>query len=92
VIRVDASAAGITPEEIRLALEAENIESRPIWKPLHLQPIFDRSRRRGGRIAERLFHEGLCLPSGSAMSAEALDRVCHCIESLVRNRAGRTAA
>jgi len=92
VIRVDASAAGATPEEIRLTLEAENIESRPIWKPLHLQPVFGGCRHRGGRVAESLFREGLCLPSGSAMNVETLDRVCHCIESLVRNRAGRTAA
>jgi dTDP-4-amino-4,6-dideoxygalactose transaminase len=58
------------------ALEAENIEARPLWKPMHLQPVFEGCRVRGGGVSERLFRDGLCLPSGSALSEEDLKRVC----------------
>jgi dTDP-4-amino-4,6-dideoxygalactose transaminase len=84
VIRIDPAISGLLPEQVRVALESENIESRPVWKPLHLQPVFADCRRRGGKVAETLFREGLCLPSGSAMSEESLDRVCCCIESLYK--------
>jgi dTDP-4-amino-4,6-dideoxygalactose transaminase len=57
-------------------LEAENIEARPLWKPMHLQPVFRGCRVRGGAVSERLFENGLCLPSGSALTEEDLDRVC----------------
>jgi dTDP-4-amino-4,6-dideoxygalactose transaminase len=66
---------GADRETIRLALEAENIESRPIWKPMHLQPIFKDCRIRGGRVGEDLFARGLCLPSGTQMTEEDLERV-----------------
>jgi pyridoxal phosphate-dependent aminotransferase EpsN len=92
VIRVDQSRSGVTPEEIRLALEAESIESRPIWMPLHMQPVFRGCRYRGGAVAEDLFREGLCLPSGSAMDEASLDRVCRCVESLVLSKARCFAA
>ena len=58
------------------ALEAENIEARPLWKPMHLQPVFKDCRVRGGGVSERLFENGLCLPSGSALTEEDLERVC----------------
>jgi pyridoxal phosphate-dependent aminotransferase EpsN len=58
------------------ALEAENIEARPLWKPMHLQPVFKGCRVRGGGVSERLFENGLCLPSGSALTEEDLSRVC----------------
>ncbi len=58
------------------ALEAENIEARPLWKPMHLQPVFRGCRVRGGAVSERLFRNGLCLPSGSALTEEDLERVC----------------
>ncbi len=58
------------------ALEAENIEARPLWKPMHLQPVFKDCRARGGAVSERLFQNGLCLPSGSALAEEELERVC----------------
>jgi pyridoxal phosphate-dependent aminotransferase EpsN len=58
------------------ALEAENIEARPLWKPMHLQPVFDDCRVRGGEVSERLFENGLCLPSGSALTEEDLERIC----------------
>lgn len=76
-ILVDPSLTknGITREDIRLALEKENIESRPLWKPMHLQPVFDTSPFYGDGTAERLFEYGLCLPSGSNLLKEDLDRV-----------------
>jgi dTDP-4-amino-4,6-dideoxygalactose transaminase len=58
------------------ALEAENIEARPLWKPMHLQPVFKDCRVRGGGVSERLFENGVCLPSGSALTVEDLGRVC----------------
>jgi len=62
-------------EEIRLALEKENIESRPLWKPMHLQPIFKDYLYYGDGLSERLFEKGLCLPSGSNMTEQQQDRV-----------------
>ena len=59
---------GITAETLRLALEAENIESRPLWKPMHLQPIFSNYPYYGNQVAETLFETGLCLPSGSNLT------------------------
>ena len=62
-------------EAIRLALEKENIESRPIWKPRHTQPVFKTCRVRGGEVSEDLFKRGLCLPSETQMTEEDLERV-----------------
>jgi dTDP-4-amino-4,6-dideoxygalactose transaminase len=64
---------GRTREDLRLALEKENIESRPLWKPMHLQPVFESYPYYGNTIAETLFKNGLCLPSGSNLSE--VDRV-----------------
>lgn len=66
---------GLDRDGIRLALEKENIESRPLWKPLHLQPVFKGVSYFGGDISERLFEMGLCLPSGSNLSDEDLLRI-----------------
>jgi pyridoxal phosphate-dependent aminotransferase EpsN len=74
-ITVDPNSFGATREDIRLALEAENIESRPIWKPMHLQPVFANCRLRGGSVAQAIFEQGLCLPSGSNLSADDRARV-----------------
>lgn len=74
-ITVSASVFGSDRETIRLALEAENIESAPIWKPMHLQPVFAKNRVYGGSVSEALFRDGLCLPSGSAMSDADVERV-----------------
>jgi dTDP-4-amino-4,6-dideoxygalactose transaminase len=68
VIQVDPRDFGATAEDIRLQLQRARIESRPVWKPMHLQPLFAECRRVGGAVAEHLFHHGLCLPSGSALS------------------------
>ncbi len=72
---VDPREFGADREEIRLALEVEDIESRPVWKPMHLQPVFQGSRVFGGAVAEDLFEKGLCLPSGSAMTRSDVERV-----------------
>ena len=66
---------GVTRETIRLALEKENIESRPLWKPMHLQPVFADAPFYGTGVAEQLFEQGLCLPSGSNLGREDLERV-----------------
>ena len=59
---------GVTREDLRLAMEAENIECRPLWKPMHLQPIFANSPYYGSSVSENLFSDGLCLPSGSNLT------------------------
>ena len=79
---VDPDAFGADREQIRLALEQEDIEARPLWKPMHLQPIFASHRSFGGDVSARLFERGLCLPSGSALTDEDQDRVVATILSL----------
>ena len=75
VVLLDYEAFGATPEDLRLALEKENIESRPVWKPMHLQPVFRGCRKRGGSVSESLFVQGLCLPSGTALTESDQDRI-----------------
>jgi pyridoxal phosphate-dependent aminotransferase EpsN len=74
-LTIDAAQFGADLEQVRLALEAENIEARPVWKPMHLQPVFAGCGRVGGRVAEALFAAGLCLPSGSNLTAAEQARV-----------------
>ena len=74
---------GITREDIRLALEAENIESRPLWKPMHMQPVFAGRPFYGDGTAEQLFENGLCLPSGSNLTVTDLDRVIQVIKAIL---------
>jgi dTDP-4-amino-4,6-dideoxygalactose transaminase len=62
-------------EALRLALEQENIESRPLWKPMHLQPIFQEYPYYGSNVSEELFEKGLCLPSGSNLTLTDLERI-----------------
>lgn len=78
------SQAANTPdrESIRLQLDAQNIESRPLWKPMHLQPVFQNAPYFGGNVAEQLFANGLCLPSGSNLTTADLDRVIGIIKNL----------
>jgi len=66
---------GVTREDVRLALEKANIESRPLWKPMHLQPVFSSCPYYGEKVSETLFDHGLCLPSGSSLTETDLDRV-----------------
>lgn len=74
-ITIEPGAFGASREDVRLALEAENIEARPVWKPMHLQPVFAGSRALGGGVSARIFETGLCLPSGSGMAKADRDRV-----------------
>ena len=69
------SAKGVNREGLRLAFDKANIESRPLWKPMHLQPIFSHHPYYGGTIAETLFENGLCLPSGSNLTDVEMDRI-----------------
>jgi pyridoxal phosphate-dependent aminotransferase EpsN len=74
-ITIEPAAFGATREDVRLALEREDIESRPLWKPMHLQPVFASCRVRGGAVSAALFEDGLCLPSGSALTDAEIERV-----------------
>jgi dTDP-4-amino-4,6-dideoxygalactose transaminase len=83
-ITVDPERFGATREDLRLALERADIEARPVWKPLHLQPVFESCRRRGGDAAETLFRLGLCLPSGSSLAEGDRARVVEIIRAAQR--------
>ena len=74
-ILLDPTKSSVNREDIRLALLEENIESRPLWKPMHLQPVFKDFPYYGGNISENLFENGLCLPSGSNLEEKDLERV-----------------
>ena len=80
VLAVDPGAFGASAEDVRRHLEAANVEARPVWKPLHLQPLFAGAPVIGGSVAEDLFDQGLCLPSGSSLGD--LDRA-RVIETLL---------
>lgn len=83
VLLLDPAIAGVDREAVRLALEAENIEARPVWKPMHLQPVFADYGVVGGSVAEQLFDQGLCLPSGSSLSREDTSRIVQIIHTLL---------
>jgi dTDP-4-amino-4,6-dideoxygalactose transaminase len=74
-VTIDPDEFGCDRETVRLALEAEDIESRPTWKPLHLQPVFEDAQKVGGKFSESIFEDGLCLPSGSNLTDHDLERV-----------------
>ncbi|QZK89604.1 DegT/DnrJ/EryC1/StrS family aminotransferase [Flavobacterium sp. CHNK8] len=76
-------ANGLTREKLRLALEAENIESRPLWKPMHLQPIFEKYPYYGGSVSESLFDTGLCMPSGSNLSDGDRERIAKVLTAIL---------
>jgi pyridoxal phosphate-dependent aminotransferase EpsN len=81
---MDRDGFGLEPEALRRLLAAEGIETRPAFKPLHLQPVFRDAPRVGGAVAEALFAQGLCLPSGSGMARAAQDRVIRAIRAAAR--------
>jgi pyridoxal phosphate-dependent aminotransferase EpsN len=81
-LTVDPEQAGVDREQIRLHLESLDIEARPAWKPMHLQPVFADCKSYGGDIAARLFEQGLCIPSGSTLSEEDRDKVVEAFRSL----------
>jgi dTDP-4-amino-4,6-dideoxygalactose transaminase len=87
-LTIDPVAFGADREQVRLALADAQIEARPVWKPLHMQPIFADCECFGGEVSEDLFERGLCLPSGSNLTDAELDRV---IQVILQVRAAATA-
>ncbi|HEY4989403.1 MAG TPA: DegT/DnrJ/EryC1/StrS family aminotransferase, partial [Opitutaceae bacterium] len=85
-LTIDPSSAGVDSGTVISALEAANIEARPVWKPLHLQPVFAGCEIVGGPVSEKLFALGLCLPSGSAMDESDLQRVVRTVRSAFPNQ------
>ncbi len=83
-IVIDSAVTGWTPAELSAALLTDNIESRPLWKPMHLQPVFKEARALTNGNSQRLFETGLTLPSGSALSAGEIERVLHRLADVVR--------
>lgn len=81
-ITIDPKITGVTREDLRLAFLEENIESRPLWKPMHLQPVFANAPYYGGKVAEELFENGLCLPSGSNLTDEDRERIANVIHKV----------
>lgn len=90
-LTIDPEAFGADREAVRVALERENIEARPVWKPMHLQPVFANFERRRGSVAEDLFRHGLCLPSGSNLTRQELERVVAVVRAVPRRQGLRTA-
>jgi dTDP-4-amino-4,6-dideoxygalactose transaminase len=82
-ILVDPSLnKGLTREDIRLMMETENIETRPLWKPMHQQPVFSSSKNYLNGVSDKLFENGLCLPSGSNLTEEEFDRIFNCLDTI----------
>lgn len=81
-LTINPAAFGTDREQVRLTLASQQIEARPVWKPLHLQPVFAGYECIGGAIAEDLFERGLCLPSGSNLTTEDLERVIQAIAKI----------
>lgn len=84
-VQIDPEKAGFTREDLRIAMENANIETRPLWKPMHLQPVFSEAPFYGDGTSERLFNNGLCLPSSPALSQDDLDRVIGVVKELNRS-------
>jgi pyridoxal phosphate-dependent aminotransferase EpsN len=91
-LTVDPEQFGCDREQIRLALAEQHIESRPVWKPLHLQPVFADCDCIGGEVATSLFERGLCLPSGSNLQQDEIMRVVDVVESLAASRVASLGA
>lgn len=84
VIIDPAETGGVTREDIRLACERANIETRPLWKPMHLQPVFSSAPFYGDGTSEKLFNDGLCLPSGTSLSDEQINSVINIVKNEVK--------
>lgn len=80
-ITIDESKTGFSREDLRLQFLEQNIESRPLWKPMHLQPVFENSPYYGEKVAENLFNQGLCLPSGSSLTDDDRARIANVIKN-----------
>lgn len=78
---INSNDLGKTREDLRIALEKENIESRPLWKPMHLQPVFEKYPYYGGKVSEQLFENGLCLPSGSNLNESDKKKISNALQS-----------
>ncbi|NAW51368.1 aminotransferase class I/II-fold pyridoxal phosphate-dependent enzyme [Elizabethkingia argentiflava] len=85
-IILNPNRSQVTPEDLRLALLESNIESRPLWKPMHLQPIFSGASYYGGKVAQELFENGLCLPSGSNLTENELHRIAQVIHRVFKKQ------
>jgi pyridoxal phosphate-dependent aminotransferase EpsN len=86
VVTIDPSEFGASSDDLSRRLGADNIEARPAWKPMHLQPLYAGCEVRGGAVSERVFRTGLCLPSGSSMTDTDVDRV---VDALLEARGQR---
>ena len=84
-ILIDSKKTGFSRENLRLAFEKDNIEARPLWKPMHLQPVFEKYPYYGNNVAETLFENGLCLPSGSNLTDSDRERIAAVIKSVFVN-------
>ncbi|MBO0357452.1 aminotransferase class I/II-fold pyridoxal phosphate-dependent enzyme [Hymenobacter sp. BT186] len=82
-VLLNPAETSVTPEQLRLHLETHNIESRPLWKPLHLQPLFQDAPIYGGAVCTNLFTQGICLPSGTAITEQDLRRVLEAIQEIL---------
>jgi len=87
-IIIEPSVAGFTREDLRLKMEGANIETRPLWKPMHLQPVFKECPYYGDNVSEGLFDKGLCLPSGPLLTQEDLERVIDVVRQLALKAPG----
>lgn len=85
-IVIDPAKAGTDREKLRLALEAENIEARPLWKPMHMQPVFAGYHAFVNGTSESFFNNGLCLPSGSSMTDDDMSRIAHVLRRELKIR------
>lgn len=90
-ITIDPERSGTSREKIRISLEERNIEARPVWKPMHMQPLFSKCRTVGGAVAANLFKTGLCLPSGTAMTEEELAGIVRIIKKFCSGRRSNAA-
>jgi dTDP-4-amino-4,6-dideoxygalactose transaminase len=82
---IDPARAGASREDVRVHLASRGIEARPVWKPMHLQPLFAGCRTVGGGVAGRLFGQGLCLPSGSSLTGDEQDEICSEVLSVLQD-------
>jgi dTDP-4-amino-4,6-dideoxygalactose transaminase len=83
VFSIDASEVAVTPEEVVRELERESIEARPVWRPMHMQPVFEGAQSVRGEVAQRLFETGICLPSSSSLSEHDQERVIEGVRAAV---------
>jgi dTDP-4-amino-4,6-dideoxygalactose transaminase len=83
---INFQQTGKTPEDVRQIMEANHIETRPLWKPMHLQPVFKDCPFYGDGTSERLFNSGLCLPSGASLSDEQIHYVASSVISALNGK------